>query len=154
MKISFVLLRVNIHEWDDKNRILNAIDLLLKDIDRKKIKINNYKDKGLISNIIEVYEIKINDKNSIDIFFRNLISLGLRFEDIKSNCNFDENYNIYLRIDKDELTLNKIIKIHYTEDSFLLKISFDYYKKDKEIVLNYLNEYLENINKKFLHNNI
>jgi len=123
MRISFVLLRVNIHEWDDKNRILNAIDLLLKDIDRKKIEINNYKDKGLISNIIEAYEIKINNKNSIDIFFRNLISLGLNFENIKSNCNFDENYNIYLRIDKNELTLNKIIKLHYTEDSFLLKIS-------------------------------
>ena len=29
-----------------------------------------------------------------------------------------------------------------------------YYKKDKEIVLNYLKEYLENINKKFLYNNI
>ncbi|WP_231434114.1 hypothetical protein [Candidatus Nanopusillus massiliensis] len=46
MKISFVLLRVNIQEWDDKNRILNVIDLLLKDIDRKKIEINNYKDRG------------------------------------------------------------------------------------------------------------
>ena len=44
MKISFILFRVNIHEWDDRNRILNAIDLLLKDIDRKKIKINNYKN--------------------------------------------------------------------------------------------------------------
>ncbi|WP_256443493.1 hypothetical protein [Candidatus Nanopusillus massiliensis] len=37
---------------------------------------------------------------------------------------------------------------------FLLKISFDYYKKDKEIVLNNSKEYLENINKKFLYNNI
>ncbi|MGC9133008.1 MAG: RNA-binding domain-containing protein [Nanopusillaceae archaeon] len=142
MKISKIYLRVNIHEWDDKNKVEQAINLLLKDIDRKKIKIKYSEGKGLISNKIYVYEIEIDKKDLIEKFFKNLIELGLDYKEIEKNGNFDERYNLYLRIDKTELLVKNKIKIFYSDDSFLLKISFDGYKKDKEKVLNFLKEYI------------
>jgi RNA binding exosome subunit len=142
MKISKIYLRVNIHEWDDKNKVEQAINLLLKDIDRKKIKIKYSEGKGLISNKIYVYEIETDKKDLIEKFFKNLIELGLDYKEIEKNGNFDERYNLYLRIDKTELLVKNKIKIFYSDDSFLLKISFDGYKKDKEKVLNFLKEYI------------
>ncbi|BFI73620.1 hypothetical protein YN1_6070 [Nanoarchaeota archaeon] len=153
MKISNIYIRVNIHEWEDKNKIEESLNLILNNIDRKKIKINYYQGRGLVSNKIYVYEVYINRKDIIEKLFENLIENGLNIEEIEKNGNFDENYNLYLRIDKTDLIVRKRIKIFYSDDSFLLKISFDGYKKNKEKVINFLKEYMNEINKKLSENN-
>ncbi|MGC9079841.1 MAG: RNA-binding domain-containing protein [Nanopusillaceae archaeon] len=145
MRISQIYIRVNVHEWEKKEQIENSINILLKDIDKKKITIKYSEDKGLVSNKIGIYEIRINKKEVVEKFLKNLLSLGLSIEDIEKKGNFDENYNLYLRIDKNDLIIKNKVSIFYGDDTFFIKISFDGYKKSREKIIDYLRNYLQEI---------
>ncbi|WP_258393448.1 RNA-binding domain-containing protein [Nanobdella aerobiophila] len=153
MKISKIYLRLIVHDWDDRNIIDKLKNVFISGIDRKYIKETYSKDKGLISNNLIIYELTLTNKNAIDILFSNLIYHGLNIDDIINNSNFDENCNLYLRIDKDYIK-DYIIRIRYSDNSILLKISFDDYNKNKDKIYNFIKEYFGYINKKFLDINI
>ncbi len=149
MKISKIVLRVNIHEWDDKDLIIKKIEELLKDIEKKKIKYKIYVDKGLISDKLYVHEISLEKKDIIEKILHNLINMGLNIEEMLRNVNFDENYNIYIRIDKIDLLIKNKVTVKYGNDVFHMKISIDGFKKDRDKVLEFLKEYLSQIANKY-----
>ncbi|MEM0379694.1 MAG: RNA-binding domain-containing protein [Nanopusillaceae archaeon] len=145
MKISEVKLSVIIHEWESYEKIKQKIFELLEGINKEKIEINENKGQGLISSTIYFIYIKIKDKISIKKFFKNILE---RLDDINrflEELNFDDNYNAYLRFDKEIfLKENKIVPM-YGENVFHLKISMDFYKKDKESVKKFLKDFLSSL---------
>lgn len=151
MKISFVQLSVVIHQWENEKEIEKKFYELLNGIDIKNIEIKKVSDKGLVSyNLIYLYA-KLYRKKDIEIFFKNLILKNLDEEELIKNINFDENYNIYFRIDKNELLIKDKVKVMYGDDVFHVRIGIDGYKKTKDSVMeffiNYIKELKSKINK-------
>lgn len=145
MKIRRVRIRIIVHENEDKEFLKNKFnEILLNNIDLKKIKINEDVGEGLYSYKLYVITYILDKKKYIDKFFENLFN----YIDINyfiDNLNFDENYNFYFRIDKEDLSLKNKINLKYKSDAIQVKVSLDGYKKDKQKVIEFLNEYYKQI---------
>jgi len=148
MGISHITLRVVAYDWDNLDAIKNKIYELLKGIDEKEIKINEHKDKGLVSTFLHVFEVKLSKKKHIEIFLSNLFERIGNFDDFIRNINFDENFSVYLRIDKNSLIEKNIVNLVDSGNVFHVKISFDMYNKSREIVIKILEDFYKKVIKK------
>lgn len=145
MKISQVRLSVVIHDWDNEKLVEEKFNELLKDIEKDKIEIKKNTDKGLISYKLSYLYTKIEKKKYIDIFLKNLLEKGLDINELEKNINFDENSNVYFRIDKEDLIKNDRIRITYGDNTFQVRIGIDGYKKDNEKVKEFIINYIKNL---------
>ena len=122
---------------------------MLEDIDIKEIVIKEYKDKGLVSTFLYVFEVKITKKKHIRTFLINIFRRIEDFQDFLKNINFDENFSIYLRIDKYTLIEKGIIRLVDSGNVFHVKISFDIPRKNRETI----KRILEDIYKEAVYKN-
>lgn len=141
MRISHIKVRVIAYDWDDpeelKKKLLEFLEGLPKE-ELEKIKIKEIKGTGLISTFLTVYELSLENKKHILTFLRNFIKKLSSLDELYKNINYDENYCMYIRLDKDLLVNKNIAKPVYTRDVFHIKISFSMPHKTKEKVLNEL----------------
>ena len=141
MRISHVKVRVIAYDWDDpeelKKKLLEFLEGLPKE-ELEKIKIKEIKGTGLVSTFLIVYELSLENKKHILTFLRNFIKKLSSLDELYKNINYDENYCMYIRLDKDLLVNKNIAKPVYTRDVFHIKISFSMPHKTKEKVLNEL----------------
>ncbi|MEM0379680.1 MAG: RNA-binding domain-containing protein [Nanopusillaceae archaeon] len=145
MKISEIKFSVIIHEWENYEKIKQKFLELLDGINKEKIEIYENKGQGLISSNIYFISAKIKDKNSIKIFLKNILKRLDSINRFLEEINFDENCNVYIRFDKEALLKENRIFPMYGENVFHLKISIDSYKKDKESVKKFLNEFFNSL---------
>lgn len=141
MRISHIKVRVIAYDWDDpeelKKKLLEFLEGLPKE-ELEKIKIKEIKGTGLVSTFLTVYELSLENKKHILTFLRNFIKKLSSLDELYKNINYDENYCMYIRLDKDLLVNKNIAKPVYTRDVFHIKISFSMPHKTKEKVLNEL----------------
>ena len=141
MRISHIKVRVIAYDWDDpeelKKKLLEFLEGLPKE-ELEKIKIKEIKGTGLVSTFLTVYELSLENKRHILTFLRNFIKKLSSLDELYKNINYDENYCMYIRLDKDLLVNKNIAKPVYTRDVFHIKISFSMPHKTKEKVLNEL----------------
>jgi len=143
MRISHIKVRVRViaYDWDDpgelKKKLLEFLEGLPKE-ELEKIKIKEIKGTGLISTFLTVYELSLENKKHILTFLRNFVKKLSSLDELYKNINYDENYCMYIRLDKDLLVNKNIAKPVYTRDVFHIKISFSMPHKTKEKVLNEL----------------
>ena len=138
MRISHVKVRVIAYDWDDPNELKRKLEEFLEGLPEKeikKVKIKESSGTGLISTFLKVYEMNLKNKKHIKTFLANLLKKLTDLNELYKNINYDEDYSIYIRLDKDLLVEKDIAKPVYARDVFHIKISFDMPHKDKKKVL-------------------
>lgn len=149
IRISRIRVRVIIYEDEDYSFIKEKISKFFDGIDKKDIIIDENIGRGLYNYNIIVINYEIYKKKDIDKFFENLLKLGLNHNEMIENINFDENSNVYLRINRKDFLYRNEINTKYIGDAIHIKISIDGHKKNNEAVKKFLMEYLDSLNKKF-----
>lgn len=144
-KISYLRIRFIIHDWDEEELILKRIREMLNTIPeelRKYIEILEIRGKGLVSGIIKTIEIKSKNRRAIRYILKYIFN-GVDKTAIERAMNFDENYSIYIRLDKTDFIVKGITTPRYEEDGIHIKISVDMHKKTKKSVKEELFKVLE-----------
>ena len=138
MRISHVKVRVIAYDWDDPGELKKKLLEFLKGLpeeELEKIQIRETKGTGLISTFLTVYELNLKNRRQILTFLKNLIEKLTSLDDLYKNINYDEDYSMYIRLDKDLLVNKNIARPVYARDVFHIKISFNMPHKTKEKVL-------------------
>ncbi|HIP90253.1 MAG TPA: hypothetical protein EYH22_01735, partial [Candidatus Nanopusillus sp.] len=128
-------------------KLLEFLEGLPKE-DLEKIEIKETKGTGLVSTFLTVYELNLKSKRHIITFLKNLIEKLSSLNELYKNINYDENYSMYIRLDKDLLVNKNIAKPVYARDVFHIKISFNMPHKTEEKVLNELKGVIDKLSQK------
>jgi len=145
MRLSEVKLSVIVHEGEDYNKIKEKVLDLLEGIDKEKVDIMENRGEGIVSSNLIYISVKIKKREHIHTFFRNLIKRGLDIDRFLNEMNSDEDYNVYVRLDKSYLLEKDKVFPLYGDNVFHLKISIDGYGKDREKVRDFFERYLKEV---------
>jgi len=145
--VEFLQIRVIVYDWDDPEKIKEALLKFFEGIDLKKEKINieEVKGKGLVSSELITYTVKINKWRVIKKVLENIKKRIENKEDILRDLEkiVDENGRLYLRFDKDYfVNTGKLMFVDHGE-VFHVKITFRAFPRTRENILKVIREFLE-----------